>query len=75
MTKKDLFGIAYVSIWILIWGTVGSLIDFPLLESKIYNAGSIGQYTTFSLTGLIACVISIYLFPKISTIVNKDQGS
>ena len=63
MTKKTLLGISYVSIWVLIWGTVGSLIDFPLLQADIYLAGSLGQITTFILTGVISIVLGIWLFP------------
>ncbi len=63
--KKNLFGISYVSFYIIIWGSIASLIDYPLLESDIYNAGSIGQYITFTLTGIIFTIIAIKLFPKI----------
>ena len=65
MTKKDWFGIAYVSIWVIIWGTIGSLIDLPLLNAEIYIAGSIGQVATFFVTALISIAVSIFLYPKI----------
>ena len=42
MTRKDWFGIVYVSAWVMIWETVGSLVDLPFLDSKVYVAGSIG---------------------------------
>ena len=27
--------ILYISIWVIIWGTLGSLIDYPLYKNKI----------------------------------------
>ena len=64
MTRKDLFGIIYVSVWIIAWGSVGSLIDYPLLENKIYQVGSIGQLSTFFISGILSSVMAILLFPK-----------
>ncbi len=63
--KSTLIGILYVSVWIIIWGTVGSLIDFPLLKRELYSAGSIGQILTFSITGFFSIVSGIFLFPKL----------
>lgn len=70
MNKQTLFGIVYVSIWIIIWGTVGSLIDYPLLQKDVYLPGSIGQLITFSLTGLTSTILSIYLFDKSKSIID-----
>tara|TARA_Y100001968_G_C19444190_1_gene764316 strand:+ start:3591 stop:3800 length:210 start_codon:yes stop_codon:yes gene_type:complete len=65
MNKKNLIGIAYVSAWVMIWGTIGSLIDFAFLQESIYVAGSTGQLLTFSISALLSIFIAIYLFPKI----------
>jgi len=27
----------YISVWVIIWGTIGSLVDFPLYKNKIYS--------------------------------------
>ncbi len=66
MNKKDLTGIIYVSIAVVIWGTIGSLIDYLFLSKNIYTAGSIGQFTNFTLTGLITTIISIYFFKTLT---------
>lgn len=66
MNKKTLIGISYVSAWIIIWGTIGSLIDYYFLQNT-YTPGSIGQFSTFIITGLISSIIAIYIFP----IINK----
>ncbi len=66
MNKKNFFGVAYVSIAVIVWGTIGSLIDLPLLNTDVYSAGSVGQYITFSFTGLATTVLGIVLFPKIT---------
>ena len=63
MKKKELAAIIYISILIIIWGSIGSLIDFPLLQANIYSAGSIGQILTFSISGLIFTLIGIKIFP------------
>ena len=65
MSKKDWFGIGYVSAWVLIWGTIGSLIDLPFLNSEIYLPGSIGQVTTFIVTAIISVIIAVLLYPKV----------
>ncbi|WP_413678425.1 hypothetical protein [Prochlorococcus sp. MIT 0916] len=67
MNKKTLVGVSYVSAWIIIWGTVGSLIDFYFLQST-YLPGSLGQFLTFIITAIISSLIAIYMF---STINNK----
>ena len=63
MIKRVVIGFLYVSTWVIIWGTVGSLIDFPLLKNEIYVAGSLGQIITFLITGLISIIASITFFP------------
>ena len=65
MTKKDWFGIGYVSVWVVIWGSVGSLIDFPLLNADVYLPGSLGQVTTFLVTGILSVGIGIWIYPKL----------
>ena len=65
MNKKTLVGISYVSAWIIIWGTIGSLVDFYFLQNT-YLPGSLGQFSTFIITGLISTVAAIYLFPTIN---------
>ena len=64
MKKKDLAAIAYISIFIIVWGSLGSLVDYPLLQANVYIAGSIGQLMTFSISGLIFTVLGILLFPQ-----------
>tara|TARA_B100000579_G_scaffold425293_1_gene430822 strand:- start:744 stop:956 length:213 start_codon:yes stop_codon:yes gene_type:complete len=65
MSKKTLVGVSYVSAWVIIWGTVGSLIDFYFLQS-IYIPGSLGQFSTFIITAFISSISAIYLFPTIN---------
>ena len=66
MDKKTVVGISYVSAWIIIWGTIGSFIDFYFLQ-PVYLPGSLGQFLTFIITALISSIIAIYAFP----IINK----
>ncbi len=74
MDKKDFIAIAYVSTWVLIWGSVGSLIDFPLLGNHIYVAGSIGQISTFLITALITTVIAILLFQNFMNLFKQNKS-
>ena len=66
MNKKTVIGISYVSFWIVIWGTIGSLIDFYLLQSIVYIPGSLGQFSTFSITAAISIILAVILFPNIN---------
>ena len=65
MTRKDWFGIAYVSIWVIVWGSLGSIIDLPLLNSKVYEAGTLGQFATFTATAFMSIAIAIFIYPKV----------
>tara|TARA_B100001996_G_scaffold342371_1_gene296948 strand:+ start:655 stop:867 length:213 start_codon:yes stop_codon:yes gene_type:complete len=65
MNKKTLVGISYVSAWIIIWGTIGSLIDFYFLQNT-YLPGSVGQFSTFIITAIVSSIIAIFLFPLIN---------
>ena len=65
MNKKTLIGVSYVSAWVIAWGTIGSLIDFYVLQNT-YLPGSIGQFTTFIITAFLSSIIAIYIFPTIN---------
>ena len=57
--------ISYISIWVIIWGTLGSFIDYPLYKNKIYSEGSIYQYLTFAITAVISIICAKFLSKKI----------
>ena len=65
MNKKTLIGVSYVSAWVIIWGTFGSLIDFYFLQNT-YLPGSLGQFATFIITAFLSSIIAIYIFPTIN---------
>ena len=65
MNKKTLIGVSYVSAWVIIWGSIGSLIDFYFLQNT-YLPGSIGQFATFIITAFLSSIIAIYIFPTIN---------
>ena len=65
MNKKTLVGVSYVSAWIIIWGTIGSIIDFYFLQNT-YLPGSLGQFLTFIITAGISSIAAIYMFPTIN---------
>ena len=65
MNKKTLVGVSYVSAWVIIWGTVGSIIDFYFLQNT-YLPGSLGQFSTFIFTAIISSIVGIYMFPTIN---------
>jgi len=56
--------ILYISIWIIIWGTLGSLIDYPLYKNKIYLEGSIYQYLTFTIAAVISSLCAKFFYKK-----------
>ena len=55
----------YISVWLIIWGTIGALVDFPLYKNKIYSEGSIYQYLTFTVTAIIAILSAKFFYKKI----------
>ena len=56
--------ILYISVWVIIWGTLGSLIDYPLYKNKIYLEGSIYQYLTFTITAIITIMSAKFFYKK-----------
>tara|TARA_B100000965_G_scaffold282455_1_gene240355 strand:+ start:974 stop:1204 length:231 start_codon:yes stop_codon:yes gene_type:complete len=74
MNKKTFIGISYVSSWIVIWGTIGSLIDFYFLQNT-YQPGSLGQFLTFIVSAIVLSVAAVYIFPTINNrlLVNNDN--
>jgi hypothetical protein len=59
--NSTLKGVAYVSVWVVLWGTVASLADLVLLERGIYAAGTAGQAVTFTAYGIAAVVLAVRL--------------
>ena len=55
----------YISLWVIIWGTIGSFVDFPLYKNKIYSEGSIYQYLTFTVTAIISIIAAKFFYKKI----------
>ena len=55
----------YISAWVIIWGTFGSLVDYPLYKNKIYLEGSIYQYVTFTITAIISIIFARFFYKKI----------
>tara|TARA_Y100000589_G_scaffold292004_1_gene295866 strand:- start:195 stop:404 length:210 start_codon:yes stop_codon:yes gene_type:complete len=64
--NKSLKIFLYISIWVIIWGSIASLIDFPLLKNGIYSEGDLGQYLTFSLTAFISIVGAKNIFKRLN---------
>ena len=56
--------ILYISLWVIIWGTLGSILDYPLYKNNIYQEGSIYQYLTFAVTALISIVSAKFFYKK-----------
>ena len=57
--------ILYVSVCVIIWGTLGSFIDYPLYKNQIYLEGSIYQYLTFTITAVISIISAKFFYKKI----------
>jgi hypothetical protein len=64
VVAKTARGVGYVSAWVLIWGTVASLVDYILLKREIYAAFSVGQTLTFAGYGLAAIVLAVRIAPR-----------
>ena len=64
--NKNIKVILYISLWVIIWGTIASLIDLPFLNNGIYNEGEIGQYLTFSITAMISIIGAKNIFNRLN---------
>ena len=62
--KDPIKAILFISVWVIIWGTLGSLIDYPLYKNKIYLEGSIYQYLTFTITAIISIISAKFFYKK-----------
>ena len=51
----------YVSVWVVIWGTASSIVDWLLLHADLYQEGSFGQAATFAGYGAAASVLGVRL--------------
>lgn len=56
--NQTLRGITYVSVWVVIWGTVASLMDWMLLTGEVYETGTSGQVITFVVYGAATVVLA-----------------
>jgi len=65
-TNQKFKVILYISVWVIIWGSIASLIDLPFLKNGIYSEGDLGQYVTFSLTAMITIIFSKKIFNRIN---------
>ena len=63
-TNQKFKVILYISVWVIIWGSIASLIDLPFLKNGIYSEGDLGQYVTFSLTAMIAIILAKNTYNK-----------
>tara|TARA_B100000900_G_scaffold210980_1_gene178821 strand:+ start:622 stop:831 length:210 start_codon:yes stop_codon:yes gene_type:complete len=63
--NKSLKIFLYISTWVIVWGSIASLIDFPLLKNGFYSEGEIGQYITFSITALISILGAQKIFKSL----------
>ena len=64
--NKSLKIFLYISTWVIIWGSIASLIDFPLLKNGIYSEGDLGQYLTFSITAVISIFGAKNIFKRLN---------
>lgn len=62
---RTLKGVAYVSAWVLFWGTAASLADTVLLQREAYTAGSAGQAITFVSYGIATVVLAVRLASRL----------
>tara|TARA_Y100001970_G_C13809460_1_gene639263 strand:+ start:156 stop:383 length:228 start_codon:yes stop_codon:yes gene_type:complete len=64
--SKSVKIILYISVWVIIWGSIASLIDFPLLKNNVYEEGELYQYLTFSITAFISIIFARIFYKKIN---------
>ena len=66
----------YVSVWVVIWGTASSLVDWLLLHADLSQEGSFGQAATFIGYGAAASVLAVRLSSRfLFKIEVAEQGA
>ena len=65
-------GVAYVSIWVVLWGTISSLADWLLLQAGVYTGSSFGQAATFIGYGAACVVLAVRLSRRFLGAPNDD---
>jgi hypothetical protein len=78
--NKTWRGITYVSVWVVIWGTVASLMDWMLLTGEVYETGTSGQAVTFIGYGAATVVMATryagrFLAPDAEQSSDGPEGS
>ena len=68
-------GVIYVSVWVVIWGTASSLVDWVLLNADLYETGSFGQAATFIGYGAAAAVLAVKLSQRFLVQPPDDDAS
>ena len=67
-------GIAYVSIWVVLWGIISSLVDLLLLQAEVYRGSSFGQVATFTGYGAVCVVLAIRFSHRFLKVPNDDNS-
>jgi membrane protein implicated in regulation of membrane protease activity len=66
-------GVIYVSVWVMIWGTLASVADAILLGRDAYETGTYGQALTFAAYGVAAVVLAIRYAPRFLKADQEDS--
>ncbi len=73
--NSTLRGITYVSTWVVIWGTVASLMDWMLLTGEVYETGTSGQALTFVAYGAASVVMAVRFAPRFLAEDSNDSNT
>ena len=71
--NQTLRGITYVLVWVVIWGTVASLMDWMLLAGEVYDTGTSGQAVTFIAYGAATVVLATRFSSRFLSSGNTDS--
>ena len=66
-------GIVYVSVCVVVWGMVASLMDWMLLVEEVYSEGTSGQLFTFIAYGAATVVLATRFSSRFLGDMNSDS--
>ena len=66
-------GIVYVSVCVVIWGMVASLMDWMLLVEEVYTEGTSGQLFTFIAYGADTVVLATRFSSRFLGDINSES--
>tara|TARA_Y100001968_G_C19050192_1_gene568767 strand:- start:97 stop:378 length:282 start_codon:yes stop_codon:yes gene_type:complete len=77
MTRKELFSIRSLTVWLVLWGNIIWLFNLLLIKQNIFSIKSFEDPRTIFISAVLAILASRWLLPKIfgNSILSRVNGT